>query len=616
MRKLDTSICEKYWDELLEQFNSLVDIDSISVSTNIPGNIIRKWLSENNIRLSQEQIAEKRRRTFIAKYGVDNPFKSDIVKDKIKNTVLDKYGVDNPAKSDIVKSKIKSSMTDEKIKARTEKTRISNIRKYGVENVSQVELVKAKRTKTFQEKYGVDSALSSRAIQDKIRHTNQIKYGSGSPLGNAAVQSKARKTLFDKYGVEHPLQSEDIRDKFKSTMYSRYGVDAALQSDIFMSKWKATIENRYGNSHTHKVKSIVMKIRQSKISDEAIRILDSKEAMIEYINSFDWKDRTIGNMSEILGVAGCTFGRYCNKYGLDDIVNKNYFTRSHYEEDIYNILSEYGITNLIRSYRNAIHPYEIDLYSTDYKIGIEFNGDYWHSYPVKPIEYHQKKSLIAKNKDIFIYHIWEHEWNDKRKKPIIISQLNNLLGNSQNRIYARKCQIKVVESSIAKSFLNENHMQGYRNAKYSYGLYYNDELVSIMTFGQGRFILKNEISNNTYELVRFCSKLGYSVVGGASKLFKHFVDNHSPEKIISYCDIAKGRGITYEKLGFKLDKITNCNYVWVSADGTDVKTRYQCQKHLIKESDDDSRTEFDIMSSYGYNQIFDCGSYKYIWEKI
>ncbi len=94
----------------------------------------------------------------------------------------------------------------------------------------------------------------------------------------------------------------------------------------------------------------------------------------------------------------------------------------------------------------------------------------------------------------------------------------------------------------SKIFLDENHIQGNCISKYRYGLYYNNELISLMTFGKSRF--KDE-----FELLRFCNKLGYNVVGGASKLFFHFLKDHEEIKeVISYADRRWSVGNLYFKL--------------------------------------------------------------------
>ena len=87
--------------------------------------------------------------------------------------------------------------------------------------------------------------------------------------------------------------------------------------------------------------------------------------------------------------------------------------------------------------------------------------------------------------------------------------------------------IKEISSKDCSSFLDQNHIQGKLGAKVRLGLYYNDELVSLMTFGALRKNLGQKSEDGSYELLRFCNKLNTNVVGGASKLFKHFINNSS-----------------------------------------------------------------------------------------
>jgi hypothetical protein len=213
------------------------------------------------------------------------------------------------------------------------------------------------------------------------------------------------------------------------------------------------------------------------------------------------------------------------------------------------VLSSWGV--VAAKNQRVIAPYEIDLYVEDLRIGVEFNGDYWHSEEHKTPDYHQKKSLRARDKGIFIYHIFEHEWVDPIKRPKIINQMRNLFGKNERKIAARKCTIREREIAACKEFLDINHLQGADRSLVKLGLFFEDELVSVMTFCQPRF-------NKAYqwELSRYCSVADTNVIGGANRLFKHFIKAYSPESILSYADIAKTRGGLYETLGFTLDHIS------------------------------------------------------------
>ena len=136
---------------------------------------------------------------------------------------------------------------------------------------------------------------------------------------------------------------------------------------------------------------------------------------------------------------------------------------------------------------------------------------------------------LCKKHNIDLVHIFASDWKNKNKKEIWKSILKSKL-NLNERIYARKCDIRIVSNKESTEFLNKNHLQGNCNANIKLGLYKDNELVSIMTFGKPRNSNKHQ-----YELIRFCNKLNHNVIGGASKLFKYFIKTYNPDNIISYC---------------------------------------------------------------------------------
>ena len=97
-------------------------------------------------------------------------------------------------------------------------------------------------------------------------------------------------------------------------------------------------------------------------------------------------------------------------------------------------------------------------------------------------------------------------------------------------------------------------MQGACGSKVKIGLYFQDTLVSLMTFGGYRKNMGLSKKENEWELIRFCNLGGYKVMGGGSKLLNHFIKKYSPNKIISYCDRRWSNGSFYQKIGFNLER--------------------------------------------------------------
>ena len=248
---------------------------------------------------------------------------------------------------------------------------------------------------------------------------------------------------------------------------------------------------------------------------------------------------------------------------------------------------------------------EIDIFMPELNIGIEYDGLYWHNENYKDSTYHIDKTNECLEKGIRLIHIFEDEWRDK--KNIVKSILSNICGKITNKIYARKCEIKEVPNKEASVFLDENHIQGKINGKINLGLFYNEELVSIMCFGDRRINMGGKKIDGEYELLRFCSKLNVNVIGGASKLFKYFIKNYEFSKIISYCDLRYSIGNIYEIIGLTNVGKTKPNYFYIV--GNNRKNRFKYRKsELIKDGYDKNESEHEIMLKRGIYRIYDCGS--------
>jgi len=221
---------------------------------------------------------------------------------------------------------------------------------------------------------------------------------------------------------------------------------------------------------------------------------------------------------------------------------------------------------------------------------------------------------LCESKGIQLIHIYEDDW--LYKQDIIKSMILNKLGCVDNKIYARKTEIKeITDNKLVKKFLNNNHLQGFVGSKIKIGLFYNNELVSLMTFGKGRVSMgKKQLCDNEYELLRFCNKLNTNVVGGASKMFKYFLKKYNPIEILSYADRSHSNGNLYNKIGFEFVSKTTPNYYYIIDGIKQYRFNYRKDK-LIKQGFDPNKTEREIMLERKIYRMFDSGNLKYLYIK-
>ncbi len=442
--------------------------------------------------------------------------------------------------------------------------------KYGTENLFQSEYFINKRKETLKEKYG-ENFISNEKIQNKIKETYIKRYGKDSIFKTEDFLKNRKETWNKIYGVNHPQQNKIITDKRKETLFEKY---------------ETYIKNKYNHLN-------IIKINKNRTID----IICNKCNKNYNINSFLLHQRI-------------------NVYSINPCLNcnpLNSYRSSGKENEIREFIESLNIETKID--RTILNGDEIDIFIPLYNLGFEHNGVYWHNEFNKPKDYHLDKTALAKEKGVKLVHIWEDDWITKQE--IIKSRILNLLNLSPNKIYARKCIIKTVNSSDSREFLNRNHLQGNVNAAVKLGLYYNNELVSLMTFGKLRKNLGQKAIEGDYELTRFANKLNISVIGGASRLFKYFIKEYKPERLISYADCdwtVDEQDNLYTKLRFKYIGHTGLNYWWV-VDGIR-ENRFKFRKDkLVKEGADPSMTEVEIMHDRGCYRCFGTGNYKFEWKK-
>jgi hypothetical protein len=477
----------------------------------------------------------------------------------------------------------KCSLSSPETKAKVQQTKLE---RYGDSHYSNRE----KMEKTKLEKYGDKNFNRKKAYE-----TKEIKYGNKGYNNHTKIKNtkkerysnenycnveKTAKTKLKKYG-HHAYNNPE---KAKQTNLEKYGVE-----NIMMLDWVQNLARERNNNTQIEKYSQLLNLNKDnlKIDGDFVTIYNYCKTHDSFeITKANLYDRFIHhNIKDI-----CT---KCNpiskKTSIKELEVKKYI------ENELNIS-----TKKIRK-----NGKEIDIFIPSLNLGIEFNGLIWHSAQYRDKNYHKLKSDFFYNEEnIEIFHIFEDDWIYKRE--LIKSMIKNKLNLISDKIYARKCKVNVVDISIAKNFLEKNHIQGNSNSKNNFGLYHNNELVSLMCFSLRE--------NNIYELTRFCNKLNTVVVGGASKLFRFYENMLNPKQTITFADKTYSYGKLYYKLGFRLDSEINVDYKYFNKNELKRRHKFNFRLNKLKNKynvfEDD--TEHTVATRNGWIRIYDAGKLKFI----
>ncbi len=395
-------------------------------------------------------------KTLLKKYNIHKP--NDLVQQQIVNDCILKYGVPN------------YNQTQEC----NEKKRNTFIKNYGVDNPSKCKEVNEKRKETCLRVYGETNPNKCRDVRIKIETTNEAKYGNKCCLGNKEIRNKALNTMKERYGTIYPIQTEECKNKRKETCQELYGCEYSTQAEEVKQKIKESFDGKYGTDR----KEIFERIRETNLKLYGSRYYTASQtfkdiceerrklAYQDYVDIYQFnyhraisdsvdvfieitKDLSISEISKLYNCCDATVYNYIHKNDLEYIFINN--GTSSYENEVA-IYLQNKFPNIIieKHVRNLLANKEIDLYLPEYKIGIEINGNYWHSEKFKDRYYHQNKSLAAYENEIFIAHIFEYEWLDETEyiKDYLVKLINKeeltalkYISISNNLLEADFCKI-------------------------------------------------------------------------------------------------------------------------------------------------------------------------------
>lgn len=425
----------------------------------------------------------------------------------------------------------------------------------------------------------------------KRENTQLARTGYRHALQNPESLQKAKQTTLSRYGVEHAAQSQVIKDKVKKLFNDKYGVDSPFQMADFWDKAKVTNLQRYGTEYAIQNKSVQAK---------SMATCNSKYGVDHVIQSDNVMNKLITTCEDRYGVPYPCMTDNCRISAPSTISNEN-----RRIADL--ITSSAGLICELDHVKIGKFSYDIHIKDTNILIEVDPTythnaaGNHWNPNGIDK-NYHISKTNLAIDNGYRCIHIFD--WDDLQKI------LHMLMPKS--KIFARKCKVKEVSVSDAIKFENCNHLQGgCKGQSVCLGLYYDDNLIEVMTFGNPRYV-----KSYSWELLRLCTHYNYRVVGGASKLFNYFVDNYSGN-IISYCDLSKFDGHVYETIGMKLCRITPPAKVWSKGvrKVTDNLLRQRGYDQLFQANYGKGASNEQLMLDNGWLPIYDCGQAVYEFNR-
>lgn len=458
------------------------------------------------------------------------------------------------------------------------KRKATNLVRYGDER-GNVKAITDTRKETMKERYGVEHALASEEFKAKAKDTLTQNYGSEG-FKHESIVSKRKSTNLRTFGVEHASQNDQVKAKRESTTFARYGVSTKLKCRDVIERTQAL---RRANTNSN---------------------IKARAASVGLIALFNTYTKVSDQHAWRCSTCSFEFNAHVDNGSTPRCPSCNP-SGSIGESEVFDFVK--GMARSVEANnRTLIGPKELDIFIPGLKLAIEYNGLYWHSEEKVGERYHLDKTIACENKGVKLIQIFESEW--LTNKELVKARLQAKMGLNE-KIGARNCKTRRIPSSESNTFLSLNHIQGSCRSSEQYGLFFQNELVAVMTFGKSRYDAKVQ-----WELLRFASKAGVTVVGGASKLLTAFEREHSPSSLISYCDRRWNTGESYRKMGFEFSHQSSPSYHYTN-DGIILHNRVKFQKHKLEKlltTFDPQLTEAQNMAVNGYYRVWDCGTQVFI----
>lgn len=253
------------------------------------------------------------------------------------------------------------------------------------------------------------------------------------------------------------------------------------------------------------------------------------------------------------------------------------------ETEVANMVAlEFPGTHVYRSDRQILNGREIDIYIPSKKLGIEFDGLFYHSANDKTPSYHLGKTLGCEKRDIRLIHIFSDEW--EKKKPLVIDLIRRAMGKKMY-IDIKGCRVLPITKSEGRNFLERCCLLGDDPRATDYlGIFYETNLIAVMSY----------LHSRGTRILRYCEARLIEVTGGIEELIKDL-----PLPIIYKADRRFDVGTEFKEAGFLPER----------ADPPKV---YYTKDFKSRVLSDLSRMDESQAEKAGYSKVYDCGDLVYV----
>lgn len=432
-----------------------------------------------------------------------------------------------------------------------------------------------KRIENSIKKWGVDYPFQAESVKNKIK-------GSPTYQKNLIGGENFNKKIKEKYGVDNVSQSEIIKEKKKETSLKKYGVDNPFKNPIIRNRYKETMISVYGEDAPYKIKSINNKATKTFLKNIA-------SGKIKY-----------NRISKI----NCDFGKILEE-SFHCHIEYEYFLEGNSfdllaEKDGRQLLIELNPTvshNTYRSFSCLLH--NCQNFPCEKHKTIDKN-------------YHFNRAKLAHDKGFQLINVFD--WMDKDK---IIDFIGSKLHHDVYRVGARECIVKELTQKEANNFLKKFHLMGGSIKQLKcYGLFYHNKLLQVQTFSHGK---KEE-----WEAKRLATRKDWYVIGGISKITKHFIKDVNPQSIVAFSDLnLSWPNFDSNYNGFKIDTILKPQKCWSKGNKMILakNAAFQSADRLIGISNNSKDSKYpgnwnndQVFIAEGWLPVWDCGMLREVWQ--